>query len=249
MGVRKPNWSRRTRTADREAQRLERILEHAEVLVDEGEDDEAIISALEALPPGPFIESSFHLRAGDCYRIGGALDEAEEHYRAALELDPKCADALHGVGLIQQERGEFEAMVKTWLEVRKLDQKMRPYPWTLSEREFEAAVEATLAEIPEETRRRFENLPIIATDYPSQGLIEDGVDPRSLGIITGVPYSEKLSIGTGADLDCVQLYQKNIERMCHSKDEVIEEIRITVLHETGHYFGLSDDDLDDIGLG
>jgi predicted Zn-dependent protease with MMP-like domain len=204
---------------------------------------------LDDLPRGPFIEASFHVRAGDCYRIAGCLDEAREHFRAALALDRGCADALHGVGLIHQERNEIEEMVNTWLEVRRLDLASGRYPWSISESEFEAAAETALAEIPEETRRHFENLPLVVTDYPSEDLVRDGVDPRSLGIITGVPYGEKMSLSQGADLDCIQLYQKNIEAICRSRDEVIEEIRITVLHETGHYFGLSDDDLDDIGLG
>jgi predicted Zn-dependent protease with MMP-like domain len=247
--MRKPQWSRRTRKADREALSLERILEQAEILLDEGRDPEEIARALERLPRGPFIESSFHVRAGDCLRALERIDEAEEHYRAALELDHKCADALHGVGMIQQLRGETEAMVRTWLDVRRLDLQQPPAPWALSEAEFESAAEAALAEIPEETRAHFDNLPIVATDYPARELIEEGVDPRSLGLITGVPYSEKSGSSGSADLDCIQLYQRNIERICRSREEVIEEIRITVLHETGHYFGLDDDDLDDIGLG
>jgi predicted Zn-dependent protease with MMP-like domain len=47
----------------------------------------------------------------------------------------------------------------------------------------------------------------------------------------------------------VFLYQKNIERMVKTRDEAAREIRITLLHETGHFFGLSEEELDEMGLG
>mgnify|MGYP001602101261 FL=1 len=65
-----------------------------------------------------------------------------------------------------------------------------------------------------------------------------------------MPYPEKSSV-TGAipHLDAIHLYQRNIERVCRSRDEVASEIRTTVLHETGHFFGLSEEDLEEMGLG
>ena len=46
--------------------------------------------------------------------------------------------------------------------------------------------------------------------------------------------------------DCIVLYQKNIEAVCESDEEVREEIRLTVLHELGHYFGMTEDELEDV---
>lgn len=250
LRLRPARWSRRTRVADREAQRLDRILSRAEDLLDGPCDVQDVQRALRDLPRGQWLEPAFHLRAGDCFRSIDALAAGEEHYRSALTLDPHCADALHGLGLIHQLRGETEPMVDAWLEVRALDIEQRPYPWSIPADEFAAVAEDALTRIPEDARRHIDDLPLITTDYPAVELIEDGVDPRSLGLITGVPFSQKLALaGPGGELDCIQLYQRNIERVCTSREEVIEEIRITVLHETGHYFGLSEEDLEEIGLG
>lgn len=245
--MRAPRWARRSREADRAARDIVRLLESAEALLAVGRRRKEIISVLKRLPTN--LEPSFHLRAADCFQALGQLEDAESHYRSALALDVDSADALHGLGLIHQERGETDEMIEAWLRVRAMDLALSPFPWSLSLDEFTATAESALAEIPESTRKRLANLPVLAAEYPSEVLIRDGVDPRILGIITGVPFPFKLTLAEGAELDCVQLFQRNIERICSNRDEVLEEIRITVLHETGHYFGLSDEDLEEIGLG
>jgi predicted Zn-dependent protease with MMP-like domain len=248
--LRLARWSRRTRTLEREAYRLERLLAEAESLVYRGDRKKDVLACLANLPPGPFMEPLFHLRAGDCFQHIGRLDEAEAHYQAALGLDARSSDALHGLGLVHQARGKQRETVDVWLRVREMDLATPAFPWSLSPEELTAAAESALDEIPKSTRELLENLPILAASYPSEALIRDGVDPRTLGIITGIPYSQKLALlDSLPEVDCVQLFQRNIERICSSREEVLKEIRITVLHETGHYFGLSEEDLEDMGLG
>jgi predicted Zn-dependent protease with MMP-like domain len=79
--------------------------------------------------------------------------------------------------------------------------------------------------------------------------VAEGNDPRMLGFFSGVPYPEKTTDSGVPHLDCVFLYQRNIERSCKSRDEAAREIRVTLLHETGHFFGLSEDELHVMGLG
>ncbi len=69
-----------------------------------------------------------------------------------------------------------------------------------------------------------------------------------MGFFSGIPYPEK-GVGTPPHLDCVFLYQGNIERYGRNADEVEQEIRKTLLHETGHFFGLTEEELEAMGLG
>lgn len=245
--MRGAGWSRRSKDADRQAKQLDRLLGRAEELLDRGDEDE-LVEVLATLPPHPWVEASFHVRAGDLHSELGTLEQAEKNYRAALAIDARCSDALHGLGLVHALRGEYDDMIDAWLAVRALDLRDPPAPWALTLDEFSNVAEKAFEEIPEHIRSKLENLPIVVHDYPSEDLIREGIDPRTLGLITGIPYSQKAG-DSGVALDCVQLYQRNIERLATSREEVEDEIRITVLHETGHYFGLDDDDLDDIGLG
>ncbi|MEJ2313903.1 MAG: metallopeptidase family protein [Nitrospirota bacterium] len=114
---------------------------------------------------------------------------------------------------------------------------------------FEALALEALEGLPEEFRRLMGNVSVVVEDYPSK---EDARE-------TGVPRDELLGLFAGAsyagqdpffDLppplpDRVVLYQRNLEAICSSEEELIEEIRLTLLHEVGHYFGLSEEELEE----
>ena len=192
-------------------------------------------------------------RAGRSLRDAGELPAAERRLRAALEMDPRFTDALHALGLLHEERGDMKKMVQVFLQVRERDLAEPPAPWGVSRDRFEELAEQALAELPELLRSHLENVPVIAADYPAVELCAEGSDPRMMGFFSGVPYPEKASMEEITNrlphLDCVFLYQRNIERACRSTIEVEEEIRKTLIHETGHFFGLSEEELEDMGLG
>lgn len=78
-----------------------------------------------------------------------------------------------------------------------------------------------------------------------------GIGPRStlLGLYHGVPLTRR---GENYNLvvpDKISIYQEPIEQVCATDDEVREQVRKTVLHELGHYFGISDDRLHELGMG
>lgn len=189
-------------------------------------------------------------RAGDIYLALGELESAERAYGAALTVDGDWADAHHGLGTVHAERGDQARMAKAWLRVRALDMAAPPSPLHMDLDEFERVAEAALAELPPEARTRLENVPVLIDDMPSEELVTDGTDPRLLGLFVGVPLPEKsLASNQVPQIDAIYLFQRNLENACHSPEHLAEEIRITVLHETAHFFGLEDDDLGAIGLG
>jgi predicted Zn-dependent protease with MMP-like domain len=116
-----------------------------------------------------------------------------------------------------------------------------------SRENFEALIEKALEELPEEFAGYFTNITITAEDYPSA---EDAGRVNAnrgllLGLFSGVPYPRK---GGFFDIpyplpDRIILFQKNIEAICSTERELIDQIRKTLVHEVGHYFGLSEKDL------
>ena len=189
-------------------------------------------------------------RAGQAWFDLDRADLAERSFIAAIEEDPSQADAHHGLGMLYERRGDREAMVRAWLDTRRLDELAPPPPWHMSGNEFEQVAEEAMAELPPEVLSRLENVPILIEDLPDTHLVEEGYDPRLLGLFSGVPLPHKSHVTNQvAAIDAVHLYQKNLERQSADREELREEIRITVLHETAHFFGLEDDDLDQLGLG
>jgi predicted Zn-dependent protease with MMP-like domain/Flp pilus assembly protein TadD len=189
-------------------------------------------------------------RAGDVYLAIGDLKSAEAAFLTAIDEDPGQADAHHGLGLIYEDRGDREAMVRAWQDTLRLDRAAPPPPWHMTPAEFEEVAEEAMAELPDEVLARLENVPVLIDDLPSEDLVTEGYDPRLLGLFSGVPLPEKSHISDQRPvIDAVHLYQRNLERHSADRDELADQIRITVLHETAHFFGLEDDDLDALGLG
>ena len=112
----------------------------------------------------------------------------------------------------------------------------------LSREEFDNLVEEAVARLPRVFREKLSNVAIEVADRPPQGE-QDGT--TLMGIFQGVPVTEK-SVFQATGPDRVILYQRNIEAACRTRKELVREIRLTLLHELGHYFGLSEDELEDI---
>jgi predicted Zn-dependent protease with MMP-like domain/Flp pilus assembly protein TadD len=225
------------------------VLLTAEIELARGDAD-AARAAMQDLRGVSIAEPALHCRAGQMWFDLDELEEADRHFQAAIAEDESLADAHHGLGLVGEARGDVAAMRHAWLTTRKLDLESPPAPWHIEAAEFESIAETALAELPERVRALLENVPIMVVDYPSVEIIAEGHDPRMLGFFAGVPYPEKPNVGGGqTHPDCVFLYQKNIENACRGREELIREIRITLWHETAHFFGLDDEQLGEIGLG
>lgn len=216
----------------------------AEAQLRAGAADEDVLAVLAQLPADAPV--ALHTRAGDCYLALDALDASQLAYeRAAGDTD-----ALYGLGLVASRRGDSDRAIELWLDVRNQDLVADRPVWTLTAEAFDETAERALASLPEPIRMHLENVPILAHDYPDEALVREGWDPRMLGFFSGVPLPEKEVLGEGPQFpDCALLFQRNIERDCDSPVEAMEQVRITLLHETGHFFGLSDDDLEEMGLG
>ncbi|HUD77161.1 MAG TPA: metallopeptidase family protein [Streptosporangiaceae bacterium] len=79
-------------------------------------------------------------------------------------------------------------------------------------------------------------------------LVEHGPGPRGLlGLYEGVPLTSRTTGYAGVLPDRITIYQQAICAICSSEAEVIEQVRRTVIHEVGHYFGISDKRLRELG--
>lgn len=116
--------------------------------------------------------------------------------------------------------------------------------------EFKALVEEAIDTIPPRFAREVRNLAIVIEDYPAPDLLaEMEIEPPDtvLGLYQGVPLPER-QWGYGNALpDRITLFQRTIEEECEGdEDEIVVAIGETLIHELGHYFGLSEDEIMDI---
>lgn len=114
--------------------------------------------------------------------------------------------------------------------------------------DFINVAEETLDSLPDEFRSRIQNVAIIVEDFPpNQSIPRPGQSKRLLlGIFHGVPATKRSVFNLPAGPDQIVLYQKNIEAVCSSDAEVRHQIRQTLIHELGHYFGMTEEQLKDV---
>lgn len=117
---------------------------------------------------------------------------------------------------------------------------------------FLELVREAMDSLPRKFRKHIQNVTVVVEDHPPEGR-----DPNDLlmGIFEGTPRTERSFFGADTGPNRIVLYQKNIEARAEdvaseegrSVEEIIrEEVRLTVLHEFGHYFGLDEEALEDV---
>ena len=112
----------------------------------------------------------------------------------------------------------------------------------IGEEDFYALVEEALATLPEELIDDLENVAIVVEDEP-----ED--DSETLGVYEGTALTERDSSWFGMLPDRVVLFRGPLSRMCDDEDDLFEEIAITLVHEIGHYHGIGEERLHELGWG
>ena len=125
-------------------------------------------------------------------------------------------------------------------------------PYRVDEETFGSLVEEALAEMPPQFAEFLADVPIQVRDRPTARQLEEvGLEPDHLllGLYVGRPLTERSVLEGPASPDVIYLFQDDIEQICRSRSELVEQVRTTVLHEIGHHFGMDEDDLEAAGYG
>lgn len=124
-------------------------------------------------------------------------------------------------------------------------------PVHLSPEDFETAVDDALDAIPEDLASRMDNVVVLVEEEPDAELFteedydEDGL-PTLLGLYDGVPLTERDEGWTLVLPDRILIFKGPLERWCRTREELVDEITVTVLHEVGHHFGIPDERLHEL---
>ena len=108
---------------------------------------------------------------------------------------------------------------------------------------FDEQVAAALESLPDELRAAMSNVELVVEE-------ENPDDPDVYGLYTGIPITERDSSYAGVLPDKIEIYRLPLEEeFGHDPELLEEEIRVTVIHELAHHFGIDDDRLDNLGWG
>jgi predicted Zn-dependent protease with MMP-like domain len=122
----------------------------------------------------------------------------------------------------------------------------------VSKDRFAELVERALAELPEPFAGYMEEIALEIKDRPSPKLLRElgfAEDELLLGLYQGRALTERSVEDSGRMPDVITIFQEDHEDVADSEEELVREVRTTVLHEIGHHFGMDEDDLDELGYG
>jgi predicted Zn-dependent protease with MMP-like domain len=177
--------------------------------------------------------------------------EAENALRSALRGNGRLAEAHHTLGLIAEITGSGRD-TEHFRQARRLDSQRFPAVPQLSRRDFEAVVEEAMATLPETIRTATRSVPVLIAEVPQVADLaqtDPPLSPRILGLFVGVPPAQVSMLDAPPEQQAtILLFKRSLERYCTDRAMLIQEIRLTVLHEVGHALGLDEEELVRMGL-
>jgi predicted Zn-dependent protease with MMP-like domain len=125
-------------------------------------------------------------------------------------------------------------------------------PFEVSKDRFAELVERALADVPPVFEPYLEEVTIEVRDRPTRRQLRSvGLkdDELLFGLYHGIARDDRSVLHSGVMPDVIYIFQEDHEDACDSEDELVKQVRITVLHEIGHHFGMDEDMLEELGYG
>jgi len=180
------------------------------------------------------------------------FEEAADVLSRLLQEDPEDPWAHWLLGLCFERLGRAGAAERHLARAREIAPEEFTAGVSLSPDEFERVVEDALAELPEPVGKYLANVAVSVEDLPDVEELLSSDPPHSpsiLGIFRGSPIGHKASMDPWSHFpSSIALFQRNLERFARTREELLDEIRVTLLHEVGHFLGLDEEQLRELGL-
>jgi predicted Zn-dependent protease with MMP-like domain len=178
------------------------------------------------------------------------FEEAARLFRRTLELE-RTAPALGRLALCADAQGEFALADRYLREAEALDPEGWAFPPRLDEAELTEVLDEAIGQLEPDFQEALEETPILIEAMPVRELIDAGnpaeTPPDMLGLFVGASQLERG--GEGAELPAsIHLFQRNLERACADREDLVHELRVTLYHEIGHMLGFDEEGVDRMGL-
>ncbi|MCC6216043.1 MAG: tetratricopeptide repeat protein [Polyangiaceae bacterium] len=179
-------------------------------------------------PPGPYENPVHGFLVGRAHYEVGSYEKALPLIEEAVRQMPDHPEAWYYLGLLREEHGDRVAATDALLRSRELELGLAPPPWSLSTETFRATIRRVVESLEPRLQAFLRRDEIYVAELPGVELVVDGVDPHALLLldaVSGEPPTARLIV-----------YQRNVERLVASVDEIEDETRTALEQEITAYF-------------
>ncbi len=181
------------------------------------------------------------------------FDEARGILLNALRIDPHHPEALYYRACLRERRDDHDGAARDYQAAALVDPEGFPAPIPLSDETIQTITEEVIELLHPSLQRYLENVPILVDEVPSVELLRQFDPPARpgevLGCFAGHALTERSSDDPWSAFPAtIFLFRRNLMRVAQDHEGLLDELRVTLLHEIGHFLGLNEEDLEQRGL-
>lgn len=181
------------------------------------------------------------------------FEDARTALLRAIRADDANAEAFYWRAMLRERRQDVRGARRDFRRARNLDPERFPMPVPLDDATVEAVVTEALMALHPTIRAYLAQVAILLEDVPDIDLCLQYDPPAPpgeiLGYFSGMSLMDRSIENPWSNLpSAIVLFRRNLERIAWDRTRLLEELRITVFHEVGHFLGLDEDDLEARGL-
>jgi predicted Zn-dependent protease with MMP-like domain len=180
-------------------------------------------------------------------------EEALPIFEEVIAMEPDAPPPRFGMAQSLEFLGRYDEAESNYDEAHRLDPEGFPLPIRMKREAFERVVKEAAEHLPDELQEHLKNVPVVIEGLPSREILlaqspEEMITPAVLGLFVGTNLKERSVFDPVSMPPTIFIYQRNLERFCQTREELIHEIHLTLYHELGHYLGLTEEELEERGL-
>lgn len=215
-----------------------------------GDYDDAFEYLVEAVDHDP-DDAECRGALGVCHFFRLEFGTAEKELRRAILTEEDWAEAHYWLGRVLEFQGRYPQAMVSFQKAQTLDGDHYQAPRRIRDEDLDAVMQDAIAGLPPRIRTAIDEVPVLVEEYPTEELLRETDPPFTpdiLGIFTGASQLDRSTTHSGTQPSTIHIFRRNIEHFVGEREEMVDELRVTLLHEVGHALGMDEEELEALGL-